>query len=139
MRDIQQVLERWGCWANNFTGVDWSPVAAGFSCLPRVVHSQREPQCSDADGLIIDMCVARLRVIDCADELDCIEQYYMYGWSKRSIARHLECHEREVRRMVQVAESFIAGCLEMLDIKLDMDDEVNTEKPCAARKNCVIM
>ncbi|EOL1163318.1 TPA: antiterminator Q family protein, partial [Escherichia coli] len=31
MRDIRQVLERWGAWAaNNHEDVTWSPIAAGF-------------------------------------------------------------------------------------------------------------
>ncbi|NRN27890.1 antiterminator Q family protein [Photorhabdus heterorhabditis] len=133
MRDIQQVLERWGRWANNSTGTYYPTVSPMFrGALPTAGNPL---SCSDEDGLIIDMCVARLRVINRSDELYCIELYYMYGWSKRAIARHSGCNEREVRRMMQVAESFIAGCLEMLDIALDMDDEVNIEKPCAARKN----
>ncbi len=31
MRDIQMVLERWGGWAaSDSSGVDYSPIAAGF-------------------------------------------------------------------------------------------------------------
>ncbi len=34
MRDIRQVLERWGAWAaNNHEDVTWSPIAAGFKRL----------------------------------------------------------------------------------------------------------
>ncbi|WP_304437607.1 antiterminator Q family protein, partial [Xenorhabdus sp. GDc328] len=30
MRNIQQVLVRWGGWSSNLTNVGWSSVAAGF-------------------------------------------------------------------------------------------------------------
>ncbi len=34
MRDIQMVLERWGAWAaSDSSGVDYSPIAAGFKGL----------------------------------------------------------------------------------------------------------
>uniref|UniRef100_UPI0025B0D27C antiterminator Q family protein n=1 Tax=Shigella flexneri TaxID=623 RepID=UPI0025B0D27C len=42
MRDIQQVLERWGAWvANNHEDVTWSSIAAGFKGLiPSKVKSR---------------------------------------------------------------------------------------------------
>ena len=34
MRDIRMVLERWGAWAaSESSGVDYSPIAAGFKGL----------------------------------------------------------------------------------------------------------
>ncbi|EAX6962029.1 antitermination protein, partial [Salmonella enterica] len=49
MRDIQQVLERWGAWvADNREDVCWPPVAAGFSgIIPSKVKSRI--QCCDDD------------------------------------------------------------------------------------------
>ncbi|EJN8536967.1 antitermination protein, partial [Escherichia coli] len=45
MRDIQQVLSRWGAWVvNNHESVAWSGVAAGFKgVIPSKVKSR--PQC----------------------------------------------------------------------------------------------
>ncbi|MDE9447720.1 antitermination protein Q [Xenorhabdus bovienii] len=121
MRDIQQVLVRWGGWSTTeATRVGWSPVAAGFSGLPPASGDNRLT-CSDEDGLIVDLCVARLQGRGQGEELDYIQKYYMYGWSKREIARHLHVSESLVRQKMQVAESFIAGALEILDIQLDMD------------------
>ncbi|MBD2782521.1 antiterminator Q family protein [Xenorhabdus szentirmaii] len=121
MRDIQQVLVRWGGWSTSeSTRVGWSPVAAGFSGLVSASGGNRLT-CSDEDGLIVDLCVARLQMRGRDEELEYIQQYYMYGRSKREIARDQCVSESLVRHKMQVAESFIAGCLEMLDIQLDMD------------------
>ncbi|MDE9437856.1 antitermination protein Q [Xenorhabdus bovienii] len=121
MRDIQQVLVRWGGWSTTeATRVGWSPVAAGFSGLPPASGDNRLT-CSDEDGLIVDLCVARLQAIGQDDELEFIKQHYMYGYSKREIGRQFKTSEREVRHRIQCAERFIAGCLEVLDIQLDMD------------------
>ncbi|CDL85393.1 antiterminator Q family protein [Xenorhabdus szentirmaii] len=122
MRDIQQVLVLWGGWTTSDVNlkVGWSPVAAGFSGLLPASGTSR-PTCSDEDGLIIDICVARLRARGREEEFDYIKQHYMLGYSKREIARDLRVSESLVRHKMQVAESFIAGCLEMLDIQLDMD------------------
>ncbi|EEY1015865.1 hypothetical protein CGE22_004793 [Escherichia coli] len=65
MRDIRQVLERWGAWAaNNHEDVTWSPIAAGFKGLiPEKVKSR--PQCCDDDAMIICGCMARLNRNNC--------------------------------------------------------------------------
>lgn len=37
MRDMYEVLDRWGAWAAaDNSGVDWQPIAAGFKGLFRV-------------------------------------------------------------------------------------------------------
>ncbi|MBI6549923.1 antiterminator Q family protein [Xenorhabdus lircayensis] len=121
MRDIQQVLVRWGGWSTTEpVRVGWSPVAAGFSGLLPATGNNR-PTCSDEDGLVIDICVARLRARGKGEELEYIKQHYMFGYSKREIARQYETNEKEVRHRILCGESFIAGCLEMLGIQLDMD------------------
>ncbi|MDC9593524.1 antiterminator Q family protein [Xenorhabdus sp. IM139775] len=121
MRDIQQVLVRWGGWSTNeSTRVGWSPVAAGFSGLVSASGDNRLT-CSDEDGLIVDLCVARLQATGRHDELEYIKQHYQLGRSKREIARRFETNEKEVRHRIQRGESFIEGCLYMLNIQLDMD------------------
>ncbi|ENR4994262.1 antitermination protein Q, partial [Enterobacter roggenkampii] len=61
MRDIQMVLERWGGWAaSDSSGVDYSPIAAGFKgLLPQTRKSRLS--CTDDDALIIEGCLARLQ------------------------------------------------------------------------------
>ncbi|MEZ2855731.1 antiterminator Q family protein, partial [Escherichia coli] len=47
MRDIQMVLERWGAWAaSDSSGVDYSPIAAGFKGLLPYTSKTRQA-CSD--------------------------------------------------------------------------------------------
>ncbi|RRO58546.1 hypothetical protein AWF80_013270 [Escherichia coli] len=61
MRDIQMVLERWGAWAaSDSSGVDYSPIAAGFKGLLPYTSKTRQA-CSDSDALIIEGCLARLK------------------------------------------------------------------------------
>lgn len=125
MRDIQQVLERWGKWASeDNTGIDWSPIAAGFSGLLPFRASLR-PSCTDDDGLIIDNCVLQLKKVRQPEELSLIMAYYVKGYSKRTIARKRRVDERLIRAKLQIAEGFIEGCLSMLEVRLDMDPEVN--------------
>ncbi|MBC8950234.1 antiterminator Q family protein [Xenorhabdus sp. TS4] len=126
MRDIQQVLVRWGGWSSNLTNVGWSPVAAGFSgLLP--ANGDNRLTCSDEDGLIVDLCVARLQAIGQGDELAYIQQHYIHGLSKREIGRKFRIDEKTVRHRIRCGESFIAGCLEVLNIQLDMDMAVKKQ------------
>ncbi|EOK1262157.1 antiterminator Q family protein, partial [Escherichia coli] len=75
MRDIQQVLSRWGAWVvNNHESVAWSGVAAGFKgVIPSKVKSR--PQCTDDDALIISNCMAQLNVNN-SDLHDFLYDYY---------------------------------------------------------------
>ncbi|EQB98771.1 phage antitermination protein Q [Photorhabdus temperata subsp. temperata M1021] len=61
MRDIQLILERWGGWAaSENSGVNYSPIAAGFrGLLP--TSSKARLSCCDSDGLIIDAVVGKLK------------------------------------------------------------------------------
>ncbi len=64
MRDIQMVLDRWGAWAaSDSSGVDYSPIAAGFKGLLPYTSKTRQA-CSDSDALIIEGCLARLKQKD---------------------------------------------------------------------------
>lgn len=143
MRNIQQVLERWGGWAaEDNTAVNWAPIAAGFKGLVASSSSMRL-SCCDDDGLIIDACVCRLQQIRKPGELDVIMQYYVKGLTKREIGRRAKISEREVRRLLSTAEGFIEGCLCMLDVRLQMDPEVEKrggEKSVSAgRKKCATL
>ncbi|RYM64729.1 Phage antitermination protein Q [Serratia quinivorans] len=119
MRDIQEVLSRWGVWARDNSGVDFSHIAAGFKGL--LPQQKGKPSCSDDDGLIIDGALLRLQRVRKPEELDLLLRHYVLGQSKSAIARDWKCNEREIRRQLQVAESFIDGVLCVLGVPLDMD------------------
>ncbi|MFI3308914.1 antiterminator Q family protein [Ewingella allii] len=120
MRDIQEVLSRWGFWARDNSGVDFSHIAAGFKgLLPEQGSSKKS--CSDDDGITIDHAVGRLKAVRKPEELELILKHYVFGQSKSAIARAKKCNEREIRRQLQVAEGFIDGCLSIIGKKLDMD------------------
>ncbi len=120
MRDIQMVLERWGGWAaSDSSGVDYSPIAAGFKgLLPQT--SKNRLSCTDGDGLIIEGCMTRLKKRK-PYEHSLLVAHYLYGISKRKIARAKKKDERLIRIEIQMAEGFVDGCLAMLDIRLEMD------------------
>ncbi|MDR5615387.1 MULTISPECIES: antiterminator Q family protein [unclassified Arsenophonus] len=121
-RDIEKILLHWGGWCagNPYAAVSWLPVASGFDRFMPFTGANRL-SCSDADGLVIDVCVSRLNTVGMARELNYIEDYYIRGISKRAIARKFAVREDEVRKRMQIAEGFILGCLETLDIQLDID------------------
>ncbi|MGQ2369970.1 antiterminator Q family protein [Citrobacter braakii] len=120
MRDIQIVLERWGGWASaNNSGVDYSPIAAGFKgLLPQT--SKTRLSCTDDDALIIEGCLSRLKSRK-PYEHSLLVAHYLYGISKRKIAKARKKDEKLIRIEIQMAEGFIDGCLSMLDVRLDMD------------------
>ncbi|EHV72412.1 phage antitermination Q family protein [Escherichia coli 1-110-08_S4_C2] len=47
--------------------------------------------------------------------------HYLYGISKRKLARARKKDEKLIRIEIQMAEGFIDGCLSMLDVKLEME------------------
>ncbi len=132
MRDIQEVLSRWGVWARDNSGVDFSHIAAGFKGL--LPQQKGKPSCSDDDGLIIDGAVLRLWKVRKPEEITLLLRYYVYGQSKRDIARSRKCNEREVRRQLQNAESFIDGVLCVLGVPLDMDAYVQIVRTSSAEE-----
>ncbi|MBS9436912.1 antitermination protein Q [Photorhabdus noenieputensis] len=138
MRNIQQVLECWGGWVDDATGVNWPPIAAGFKGLIASTHSLR-PSCCDNDGLIIDACIAKLQTVDKSEEIEVLFMYYALGISKRSIARLIKVPDIEVRSRLQKGESFVQGCLAMLDIKLEMDDEVQKHKKLVRTQKAMVV
>lgn len=114
MRDIQTVLERWGAWAASDTsGVDYSPIAAGFKGLLPDTRQTR-PSCNDDEALIIEGCLARLKR-NKPYEHSLLIAHYLYGISKRKIARLNKKDEKLIRIEIKMAEGFIDGCLSMLE------------------------
>ncbi|EFC9762300.1 antiterminator Q family protein [Escherichia coli] len=121
MRDIQMLLERWGGWAaSDSSGVDYSPIAAGFKGLLPYTGKTRL-SCTDDDALIIEGCLARLKKKR-PYEHSLLVAHYLYGISKRKIAKASKKDERLIRIEIQVAEGFIDGCLSSLNVKLDMEN-----------------
>ncbi|MBK4130651.1 antiterminator Q family protein [Klebsiella michiganensis] len=120
MRDISLVLERWGGWAaSDSSGVDYSPIAAGFKgLLPE--KGKNRISCTDDDALIIEGCLARLRDKK-PYEHSLLVAHYLYGISKRKIAKARKKDEKLIRIEIQMAEGFIDGCLSILNIRLDLD------------------
>ncbi|WP_115761347.1 antiterminator Q family protein [Escherichia coli] len=116
MRDIQQVLERWGAWvANNHEDVSWSPIAAGFKGLiPKKVKSR--PQCCDDDAMIICGCMARLNRNN-SDLHELLVDCYVRGMTFMSLARKHECSDGTIGKRLQKAEGVIEGMLMMLDVR----------------------
>lgn len=120
MRDIQKVMELWGGWAaSDSSGVDYSPIAAGFKgLLPQ--RSKSRLSCTDDDALIIEGCLARLKKRK-PYEHSLLVAHYLYGISKRKLAKARKKDEKIIRIEMQMAEGFIDGCLAMLDVRLDME------------------
>lgn len=116
MRDIYEVLSRWGAWAREDSGIDYSHIAAGFKgLLPQ--KSRGKPSCSDDDGLLIDGCVSRLKKYK-PDEYELIIAHHVYGVSLRKIARMRKCSDGTIRKEMQTAEGFIHGIICMLNVQL---------------------
>ena len=120
MRDIQIILERWGAWAaSDRSGVDYSPIAAGFKGLLPYTSKARQA-CSDNDALIIESCLEQLKKRK-PYEHSLLVAHYLYGFSRRKIAKVQGKDEKLIRIEILLAEGFIDGCLSTLDIHLDME------------------
>ena len=129
MRNIQQVLERWGAWAaNNPEKVTWYQVAAGFKGLfPNKVTSR--PQCCDEDALVISQCISKLWTRN-RDLHDLLVDYYILGHTFMTLARKHQCSDGLIGKKLQKAEGIVEGMLVMLDASLEMDQHVQfTPRP----------
>lgn len=113
MRDMCEVLERWGAWAAaDNSGVDWQPIAAGFKGL--LPHGKKSRiQCDDDEGLMIDGCVARLRKYK-PEEYELVIAHFVIGLSLRTIAKKRRCSDGKIRKDLQTAIGFIDDCISML-------------------------
>ncbi|HAD5969491.1 TPA_asm: antitermination protein [Salmonella enterica subsp. enterica serovar Typhimurium] len=133
MRDIQQVLERWGAWvASEGEGrkVYYAPVAGGFRGLLPASRRSRT-SCSDGDGLIISSAMSTLKKKD-SYLYTLLEWYYVYGMSLRTIAGKLGISHNHASVRLQTAEGFIDGCLAALGVTLEMDRYVQREPVTAS-------
>lgn len=113
MRDMYEVMDRWGAWAAaDSSGVDWQPIAAGFKGL--LPHGKKSRlQCNDDDGIMIDGCVARLKIYK-PEEYELIIAHFILGISLRTIAKKRKCSDGTVRKSLQTAIGFVDGVLSML-------------------------
>ncbi|EPR2987601.1 antiterminator Q family protein [Escherichia coli] len=113
MRDMYEVLDRWGAWAAaDNSGVDWQPVAAGFKGL--LPHGKKSRiQCDDDEGIMIDSCVARLRRYK-PEEYELIIAHFVSGISLRTIAKKRRCSDGTIRKELQTAIGFIEGVVSIL-------------------------
>lgn len=113
MRDMYDVMDRWGAWAAaDSSGVDWQPIAAGFKGL--LPHGKKSRlQCDDDEGIMIDGCVARLRKYK-PDEYELIIAHFVIGISLRTIAKKRKCSDGTIRKELQTAMGFIDGVRSIL-------------------------
>ncbi|WP_258114547.1 antiterminator Q family protein [Escherichia coli] len=113
MRDMYEVLDRWGAWvAAENSGVDWQPIAAGFKGL--LPHGKKSRlQCDDDEGIMIDGCVARLRKYK-PEEYELIIAHFVIRISLRTIAKKRKCSDGTIRKELQTALGFVDGMLFIL-------------------------
>lgn len=112
MRDMYQVMDMWGAWAAaENSGIDWSPIAAGFKGL--IPHGKKSRlQCTDDEGIRIDGCVGRLKQYK-PEEYELVMAHFVLGISLRAIAKRCKCSDGSIGKKLHSAEGFIMGCLAM--------------------------
>lgn len=110
MRDMYEIMDRWGAWAaSDNSGVDWQPIAAGFKDL--LPHGKKtRQQCDDDEGIMIDGCVARLRRCK-PEEYELIIAHFVIGVSLRAIAKKRRCSDGKIRGELRSAMGFVEGVL----------------------------
>lgn len=113
MRDMYELLDRWGAWAAaESSGVDWQPIAAGFKGLLPYGKKTRI-QCNDDQGIMVDGCVAQLRKYK-PEEYELIIAHFVIGISLRTVAKKRKCSDGTIRKQLQTAMGFIDGMLMVL-------------------------
>lgn len=113
MRDMYEIMDRWGAWAaSDNSGVDWQPIAAGFKGL--LPHRKKtRQQCDDDEGIMLDGCVARLRIYN-PEEYELIIAHFVIGISLRTIAKKRKCSDGTIRKDLQTAMGFVDGILSVI-------------------------
>ena len=113
MRDMYEILDRWGAWAaSDNSGVDWQHIAAGFKGL--LPHGKKtRQQCDDDEGIMIDGCVARLRRYK-PEGYELVIAHFVIGISLRTIAKKRKCSDGTIRKELQTAMGFIEGVLSII-------------------------
>ncbi|EHK5980075.1 antitermination protein, partial [Salmonella enterica] len=113
MRDMYDVMDRWGAWAAaDSSGVDWQPIAAGFKGLLPYGKKSRL-QCDDDEGIMIDGCVGRLKKYR-PEEYELVIAHFVIGVSLRAIAKKRKCSDGTIRKELQTAMGFIEGLLSII-------------------------
>ena len=113
MRDMYEILDRWGAWAaSDNSGADWKPIAAGFKGLLPHAKKTRQ-QCDDDEGIMIDGCVARLRRYK-PEGYELVIAHFVIGISLRTIAKKRKCSDGTIRKELQTAMGFIEGVLSII-------------------------
>ncbi|ECI0428222.1 antitermination protein [Salmonella enterica subsp. enterica] len=114
MRDMYELMDRWGAWAaSENSGVDWQPIAAGFKGL--LPHGKKSRlQCDDDEGIVIDGCVARLRKYR-PDEYELVIAHFVIGLSLRNVAKKRKVSDGTIRKQLQTALGFIEGVIMSLN------------------------
>lgn len=116
------------CWPSIETiarqiGAGMSTVRTAIARLEAEGWLTRKARRQGSDALIIEGCLARLRQKR-PDEHSLLVAHYLYGISKRKLAKARKKDEKLIRIEIQMAEGFIDGCLSMLEISLEMDPEI---------------
>jgi len=97
--NIYDILDGWGAWA----------VADKYkNVVPHGKKSRR--QCSNDEGGIIDTCMLRLKQYR-IDDYELIIAHFVMGVSLRCLAKINECSDGKIRKKMQMAMGFIAGCI----------------------------
>lgn len=110
MRDMYEVMDRWGAWAaSENSGVDWQPIAAGFKGLLPYGKLSRT-QCSDDEGIMIDSCVARLRKSR-PEDYQLVIAHFVLRISLRTIAKKRRCCDGSVRKNLESSLGFLEGVM----------------------------
>ncbi|MGE6982888.1 antiterminator Q family protein [Kluyvera intermedia] len=110
MRDMYEVLDRWGAWAaSDNSGIDWKPIAAGFKGLLPYGKMSRI-QCDDDEGLFIDGCIAFLGRYR-PESYELLIAHFVVGLSLRCIAKRCKCSEGKIRKNMQLAMGVVEGMI----------------------------
>jgi hypothetical protein len=101
-RDTEELLEQWGMWVVQGSGV--------ASCS--VIGVRATPMITDDQGLLIDRLVGRLgnRYPECGEV---ILRYYTSGLPLDSLAKKLGMGKEKVRQLWKAGVAWIDGALEV--------------------------
>lgn len=114
MRDMYEVMDRWGAWAAaDSSGVDWQPIAAGFKGL--LPHGKKSRlQCNDDEGIMIDGCLGQLKKTK-PELYELIICHFVINISLRNISKKRKCSDGTIRKELQAALGFIEGVYSVLN------------------------
>lgn len=98
----------------------------GFSGLiPSKIKSR--PQCCDDDAMVIVGCMATLNKKN-PDAHDLLVDYYLFGKTFMALAHQHSCSDGHIGKLLQKAEGIVEGLLMALDVRLEMDRLVRTDR-----------